>query len=101
VARERFELGFDAASFRDRRIQGLVAGSAAEAAGLREGMRLAGWSVQFGEPGREAEIMVAADDGPRSYRYRPEGREKVTLMEFAPKPGAHGDAACRRWLEAP
>jgi predicted metalloprotease with PDZ domain len=48
-----FDLGFDAlASTRDRIVQGVRAGGAADSAGLRDGMRLRGWSWFNGDPTR-------------------------------------------------
>jgi hypothetical protein len=63
-------------------------------------MRLTGWSVRFGEPDHEAQVQVATDDGPRDYRYLPQAREKLDIVEFTPKAGARELAACRLWLEA-
>jgi predicted metalloprotease with PDZ domain len=93
----RFELGFDAASFRAKKVTGLVAGSQAESAGLREGMELAGWSVDFGDAGREAKIQVREAGKVRSIDFMPAG-ERIAVREFRVRPGAMQDDACLKWM---
>lgn len=97
VDKARFELGFDVASFRAKKVAGLVAGSRAERAGLREGMELAGWSVHFGDAGREATIQVMESGKVRAIRFVP-AAERVPVREFRVRPGALQDEACRSWI---
>jgi predicted metalloprotease with PDZ domain len=99
VERARFELGFDLASFQTKKVAGLVPGSQAERAGLREGMELAGWSVQFGDVEREAVIRVSEAGTVRSIGFVPAG-ERIAVRQFRARPEAMRDAACRRWIEA-
>lgn len=98
VDRARFEMGFDVASFRAKKVAGLVAGSQAERAGLREGMELAGWSVNFGDAAREAMIQVMEAGKVRSIRFTPAG-ERIPVREFRVRPGALQDEGCRNWIQ--
>lgn len=78
-----FELGFDRdASLRDRRVTGLVAGSAAAAAGLREGDELAGWSIH-GEADRKVQLQVRRDERLVSISYYPRGARR-DVFQFSP-----------------
>ncbi|MFQ5805087.1 MAG: hypothetical protein ACE5I3_01415, partial [Phycisphaerae bacterium] len=53
-----YELGFGRArSLKDRKVRGLVSGSAAEKAGLREGDRLLGWNL-YGDPDTPTKLKV-------------------------------------------
>jgi len=69
-----FELGFDGErSFRAARVHGLVPGSAAAEAGVREGDRLLAWDVVLGDPDREAELVVRRENSQVTLRYLPRG----------------------------
>ena len=93
-----FELGFDSAGIALRRVQGVVAGSAAERAGLRDGMELVGWSIHFGDTAKEVVAQVRDDNGQvRDYTYRPVTAQPIEVPVFTVKPGAAEDAACRAW----
>lgn len=97
VPKPRFEVGFDmATSLGPRRLKGVVPGSNAEKAGLRDGMQLGGWSI-YGDGMREVEIDVIEDGRRRTVRYLPASAEPVQVPQFRVKDGAHGDAACRAW----
>ena len=97
--RARFELGFDNASLKTRVVAGVVKGSAAEQAGLRDGMDLRGWSIH-GEATREAEIRVLENGKIRAIRYLPASAERVPVPQFKVKAGAAGDPACAAWIAA-
>lgn len=72
AAKPAFELGFDFDATREKKsITGLVPGSAAEAAGLREGDALAGLSVALGDPERAVEVSLKDDTGVRRLEYLP------------------------------
>jgi predicted metalloprotease with PDZ domain len=93
-----FQLGFDSAGIALRRVQGVIAGSAAERAGLRDGMELVGWSIHFGDTGKDVVAQVRDDDGQvRNLTYRPVTAEPVEVPVFKVKPGAAEDGACRAW----
>lgn len=95
----RFELGFDvAASIRARRLAGLVPGSAAAAAGLREGDVLKGWSIFGGDTERDALLQVERDGMVVDVRWRPVAATTVAGVRFEPRPQAGTDPACRQWM---
>jgi predicted metalloprotease with PDZ domain len=74
-----FDTGFDhEASLASGTVSGVRAGGPAERAGLRDGMRLAGWSVTQGEVDRPIEIRVREGTSLRTLSYLPHG---------APRPG--------------
>ena len=72
VPSQRFDLGFDFdRSMQAKRVCGVRPGSAAERAGLRDGLPLEGWSVYRGDLEREAVLQVVVDGEPRTLSYRP------------------------------
>ncbi|MCK6448607.1 MAG: hypothetical protein L6Q99_19620 [Planctomycetes bacterium] len=76
-AKASFELGFDFDATREKKvITGLVPGSAAEAAGLREGDSLAGLSVALGDPDTAVEVSLKSDTGVRRLEYLPRSRSE-------------------------
>ncbi len=78
-----YELGFDRArSLRDRKVRGLVPGSAAEKAGLHEGDRLLGWSLQ-NDPDRPTKLHVQRGEQTRTITYHPRGA-KCVVVQFRP-----------------
>lgn len=78
-----YALGFDdKKSFAERHVRGLVIGSPAEKAGLREGDELAGWSV-FGTPDRKTELRVKRDNKVTKIEYFPRGRG-IEVLQFKP-----------------
>jgi predicted metalloprotease with PDZ domain len=95
----RFSPGFDtAASFKDRRLQGVVPGGPAAAAGLRDGQALLGWSVYGGDVTKDIELTLPGADGapPRVVRYRPvDGSERLPTLRVVD--GADTRADCRAW----
>jgi predicted metalloprotease with PDZ domain len=95
----RFELGFDvAASIKARRLAGLVPGSAAAAAGLREGDVLKGWSIYGGDTERDALLQVERDGKVVDVSWRPVAATTVAGTRFEPRPQAETDPACRQWV---
>lgn len=78
-----FELGFDRKrSLADKHVRGLVTGSAAAAAGLREGDVLTGWSLHS-DPERMIRVQVRRDGKLRVIEYYPRGAARE-LLQFAP-----------------
>jgi predicted metalloprotease with PDZ domain len=101
VTRPRFELGFDfQASRAARAVRGLTAGSAAENAGLREGMKIAGLSIAFGATDKEVVLHVVEGGREREIRYLPRAAQGIEVLDFSPRAGAKADEACRAWIEA-
>jgi predicted metalloprotease with PDZ domain len=67
-----FELGFDFDATRDRKvITGLVPGSAAQRAGLRDGDALAGFSAAIGDASQPVKVTVRDGAGTRDIEYLP------------------------------
>lgn len=89
-----YELGFDFARTRaEGAVAGLVAGSAAQRAGLRDGMKIVRWSVTFGDPSRP--VTMTADEGRarREIRYEPRGAPiRVPRVVVPPAASASGCA---------
>lgn len=84
-----YELGFDRErSLGQQRIVGLVAGSAAAKAGLREGDELAGWSI-FSDSDRKTVLRVLRGGQVKTVAYFPRG-ERIDVLQFRPTHGAAG-----------
>lgn len=99
VQHARWALGFDSERSLDtRRITGLVAGSAAERAGLREGDLLRAYAVFRGDVDRDAELTIERDGAPMEIRYRPMADAPVPGVRYRPADHADDDPACRAWL---
>lgn len=80
-----YALGFDRErSLRERRVHGLVAGSPAQRAGLREGDALAGWSL-YGDADRESLLQVERDGAVLAIRFHPRGAA-TRVLQFRPAP---------------
>jgi predicted metalloprotease with PDZ domain len=78
-----FDLGFDFdASQSARVVRGVASGSAAEAAGLRDGMPVRGLSFFFGRADVPVEVRVVEGDVERTISYLPQGRP-VASYRFA------------------
>ena len=89
-----FDVGFDLdRSMRDTVVRGVRAGSAAHRAGLRDGMRLRGWSVHHGDPGRPAEFAVIGGSGApdRWIRYLPAANDGSEVVLFMPAEGCEAN----------
>ena len=78
-----YDVGFEQSrSLRDRRVRGLIKGSAAEKAGLREGDHLAGWSIQ-GDPDVPVKLSVQSGGSTQGITYYPRGK-CVIVPQFRP-----------------
>lgn len=72
-----FELGFDRErSLKDRKVRGLVPGSAAERAGLRAGDRLLGWNLN-NDPDQPTRLRVERAGKEQTITYYPRGAKRV------------------------
>jgi len=99
VQHAHWALGFDGErSFRNRRVTGLVPGSAAQRAGLREGDLLRAYSVYGGDADRDADLTVERDGALVDIRYRPVAAAPVPGVRYRPADNADDDPACRAWL---
>ena len=82
-----FELGFDRVkSGEAKKVRGLVRGSAAEKAGLREGDELVGWRIP-GDADSEVTIQVRREGEVKSIKYLPRG-EASEVLQFELAEGA-------------
>jgi len=69
-----FDTGFDhEASLTKKVVTGVRPGGPAERAGLKDGLALAGWSVTYGDPTRELELILSEGTTSRTLRYMPHG----------------------------
>ncbi len=69
-----FHTGFDhATTLASGTVSGVVAGGCAERAGLRDGMRITGWSVNLGQTAVPVEVRVREDGTERALSYLPHG----------------------------
>jgi predicted metalloprotease with PDZ domain len=83
-----FEAGFDVdRTLAERVVHGVVPGSRAHAAGLRDGQPVRGLSVHRGRTDRPVEVTVVDDGRERRIEYEPLG-ERVALPRFTPVAGA-------------
>jgi predicted metalloprotease with PDZ domain len=100
VSRPRFELGFDFPTREKRKVAHVVPGSAAEKAGLRDGMILAGWSIFGGDANHPVELQVQEGEATKTLKYAPRAARDIDVYEFHALDNAAWDAACRRWIGA-
>ena len=69
-----FDTGFDhAATLASGTVTGVRPGGPAEQAGLRDGMQLAGWSVNLGAAHLPVEVTIREDGETRKLTYLPHG----------------------------
>ncbi|NNM32367.1 MAG: hypothetical protein HKO53_04850, partial [Gemmatimonadetes bacterium] len=82
-----FDLGFAlGASQEAHEVRGVVRGSAAWKAGLRDGLPLRGWSVRFGDADSPVSFQVEEDGELKTIEYLPRGNP-VPVVQFAAAPG--------------
>ena len=94
-----FEAGFDAqTSFGNRKVSGVVAGSRAERAGLRNNMVIKGGSYHHGDAAQEVVVNVIEDGKERRITFLPASDKTVRIPVFSANPDAQEQAGCRRWL---
>jgi predicted metalloprotease with PDZ domain len=95
-------LGFDRESLRTRVLQGVDPDGPAYAAGLRDGMALAGFSIHGGDLNRDAELLIKDEgaDKPRKLSYRPVSRDAKPMPRWRAKADAAVDPVCRAWMTA-
>jgi len=69
-----FDTGFDhEATLKDGVLRGVRTGGPAERAGLADGMRLSGWSVNFGQVNQPIEVSVREGEATRKISFLPHG----------------------------
>lgn len=81
-----YEEGFDAdATVKTRVVTGVVPGSEAARAGLRDGQKMAGISIARGSPEREAMVRVEENGATRELKFYPRGSPR-TVPAYTPTP---------------
>lgn len=102
--RQTWERGFDfsATAAANWKIQGVVEGSNAYAAGLRDGMELRSWSESSDDrdPATEKTALVTEGEGVRAITWLPAGKERLNVRTFDLAEGLTpaAEAACRKRL---
>ena len=94
-------LGLSYRSFETSQVTGVDPDGPAAAAGLRDGMPLAGWSLPGRDGQDEVELWVRRSGGSGTYRvaYRPEGPGLIEQPRYTVRDSALADPACRAWAE--
>lgn len=80
-----FELGFDfPSSSASGTLQGVIEGSAAHAAGLRDGLAVKGYSISWDRPEVPVELQVVEDGRTRAVRYLPQAAHTIRVPQLVP-----------------
>jgi predicted metalloprotease with PDZ domain len=79
-----FDLGFDFdASVKAKKVTGIKENSAAYTAGLRDGQKMKGWSVQLSNINVPAVITIADENGKENkISYLPQSAEKISVPQL-------------------
>lgn len=97
---KQFELGFSRdETFKTRVLTGVVEGSAAWRAGLREGMNIR--RLSFSENDTEKDVTVTIEDAAgerQDIKYRPVKDSQVRVPQYVLKAAAETDKACLAWF---
>lgn len=78
----KYELGFSQDSLKDKIMSGVLKNSAAYDAGLRDGQKILGLSVNFGDSTKNVEITVEENGSKKKINYLPQSKEKVAVPQF-------------------
>lgn len=97
-----FELGFDfAATKASGEVAGVVAGSAAHEAGLRDGQSVVGWDVRISKPfpTQRAAVTILHGRHERTIEWFPVGQQQAVPQYVVDEERlAHRPAECLRWF---
>ena len=94
-----FELGFESKSpLVGQVISGVVVGSQAERAGLRDGMMVKSWPSHNKDSTREITVTVTENDATRFIKFLPASAKTVRIPAFTVKADAATSAACAAWM---
>jgi hypothetical protein len=95
----RWQLGFDPASLKSGVLQGVEPGSAAEAAGLRNGLLLRGHTLAPGDASQAVWLRLQDGSGPVvDVRYLPAAAPMRDLTRYESAPQALQRPDCQAWL---
>lgn len=78
----KYELGFDDISLQNKVISGVTENNAAYENGLRNGQKLLGASVYFGNASKQVEIVIEENGKPKKITYLPQSKSKVNVPHF-------------------
>ncbi|MGH7149403.1 MAG: hypothetical protein ACREIU_01830, partial [Planctomycetota bacterium] len=93
--RASYEPGFDVqGSLAAKVVRGVVEGSEAHRAGLRDGQRLKRWSVAPGRTDTPIALTVEEEGGERRLSFLPEGKP-VAVPRFRVRPGVGEECRAR------
>ncbi len=83
LAFRAYELGFDIeVTIARRKVAGVVPGSAAYEAGLRDGMTANGWSVFRGDTTRNVEMNVVDGETRKTIKFLPVSKAEIVTPQF-------------------
>jgi len=100
VKLKQYEAGFNAnETIKQRTVIGVVEGSAAWRAGLRDGMKTRGLSIRYGDIDSDVNISVEDTDGQtKKMDFRPVKELAELVPQYFVKAGAETDKACLAWF---
>lgn len=78
----KYELGFDDSSLKNKVISGVTEKTTAYENGLRNGQKLLGGSVYFGNASKPVELTVEENGKSKKISYLPQSRSKVIVPQF-------------------
>lgn len=97
--RALFELGFEAKSpLIGQAISGVVAGSQAQRAGVRDGMMVKNWSSHNNDSTREITMTVVENNASREVKFFPASAKSVRIPVFTVKTDTATSVACSAWM---
>lgn len=78
----KYEIGFDTQSLQNKLISGVTENTTAYENGLRNGQKLLGGSVYFGNASKPVELTIEENGQPKKITYLPQSRTKVSVPQF-------------------
>jgi predicted metalloprotease with PDZ domain len=86
----RFDLGFDRKSTQteDNLVSGAEPGSEAWKAGVRNGQKLVGWSINFGDTSKPVRLKIRTAQDEQTLTYFPRGPE-ISVQQFTLDPSQY------------
>lgn len=96
----QFDPGFDVqASIKDRKVTGVVQDGPAFRAGLRDGQKILGLNISFGNPKVDVKISVEGEDGqPMKLEFRPARDTGTLIPQYFPIGQEVEATACKAWF---
>jgi predicted metalloprotease with PDZ domain len=100
VPLELYDPGFDVqASIKDRKVIGVVQESTAYRAGLRDGQKILGLNISYGNPKVDVKISVEGEDGQaKKLEYRPARDSGQKVPQYFVRTENRDEAGCKAWF---